>query len=361
MGTIKVAVLSVIIGVMAGGASALAVIAWVPSLFPQLDPTTLTAHITQAAAAGRGVELAPELWTKTRAAHVFIFAKTTQPQGLLTETPPGTKPITGYMTQTVKGIGMFITSDGWLVTPSSIARNPENITLVAGGKELTINKVVHDTISRITFIKVDGDGYPIVPIANASRWLPEYWWTGANTARFAGNVTWRTVPESAAISKKPYSGNTIVRWPYIDAMASDVPGQTVLNSTGELVGLLEKTADNKAYVVPLPLVTPVINRLFLNEPLTRAEYPFNYYAINEWSVVDAPAPLTALTYGALVHDIASGTIKNASLQPGDVIVDVEGISLEGERDIGLLLATYADREHVRLKIIRNGETQLMSW
>jgi len=80
MGTIKVAVLSVIIGVMAGGASALAVIAWVPSLFPQLDPTTLTAHITQAAAAGRGVELAPELWTKTRAAHVFIFAKTTQPQ-----------------------------------------------------------------------------------------------------------------------------------------------------------------------------------------------------------------------------------------------------------------------------------------
>lgn len=340
--------MSVVIGVVAGGASALAVVAWIPNLYPAALPYTATVRQYTAATGNAAADaLSQETWRTVRSATVSFYT-IRQPRVLVSKTED---PLKGFSAQQLAGTGVFVTSDGWIAAPASVAPLLGQLTIVGNGTVLERQQTVNDPVSGLVFIKVNGDGYPILPLENAHDWLHGYWWSGTVAPRALAGVVWdeQKTPQNG----QPRRTLALYRWPVVPTHPHDLTGQPVVNAEGKLIGLLDHAQNATRRVLPISLALPVLGEVFIGEEPVRTQAELAYHDVSQWQLVDTHPSLRLTPFGALITDAGEQT----GLQPGDIITHVESIELSQGRDIGLLLHTFAANERIELTVVRDGREQ----
>lgn len=259
-----------------------------------------------------------------------------------------------------QGSGFFISEDGLLVTNEHVVNGAEEFTIVlSDGTELEAELVGADSRTDLALLKVNEDReFTYVTFADKPSRVGEWVVAVGNPFGLGGTVTAGIVSAN---------GRDIGAGPYDDFIQIDAPvnrgnsGGPAFNMRGEVIGvnaaIFSPSGGNVgiAFAIPASTATVVIADLQDDGAVERG-----WLGVQIQPVTDEIADSLGLEMasGALVtrpqEDSPAG---QAGIRAGDTILAVDGIEVEGPKDLAKLIASYAPKVDAELTIWRNGEKQ----
>lgn len=145
-------------------------------------------------------------------------------------------------------------------------------------------------------------------------------------------------------------------------------GGALLNSKGQLIGINSAkisssgsgtSVDNMGYAIPISQAKPIIDELMNKETRTKVEEADRgYLGIRGNSVTQEFNQGYGMPYGVYVAEVIEGkAAEQAGVQMGDIIVKVDGDSVESMTDLSGKLEYYKKGETITITVARlsNGE------
>ena len=145
-------------------------------------------------------------------------------------------------------------------------------------------------------------------------------------------------------------------------------GGALLNSKGQLIGInsakisssgYETSVDNMGYAIPISQAKPIIDELMNKETRTKVdEADRGYIGIRGNSVTDEFYQGYGMPYGVYVAEVIDGkAAEKAGIQMGDIIVKLDGDSIDSMTALSSKLEYYKKGETIPVTVARlsNGE------
>jgi S1-C subfamily serine protease len=134
-------------------------------------------------------------------------------------------------------------------------------------------------------------------------------------------------------------------------------GGPLLTLDGEVVGINSagsQDAQNIGFAIAIDTARPIVEQLQQGKTITKAYLGVSTTVIDP--TVAAQSGL-AIDHGLLVVDVAGNSAASAAgIQPGDVIVSVNGTATDDNTTLGDAIRTTGTGNVVHLKVFRNGKT-----
>ena len=267
------------------------------------------------------------------------------------------------------GSGVFITSDGYIVTNNHVVENADEIRIMTFDKKEYKAKIIGtDKLTDLAVIKVDGDGFKPVHFANSDEIkIGEIVIAVGNPLGLSSTVT------SGIVSALGRGGLNLIRPEdgsrgnpaienFIQTDAPINPGNSgggLFNLNGSLVGINTAIATRTGtyigygFAIPSNLVKRVASEIIKKGKFERA-----YLGVYIKSVDQVLAKALGMkdVKGAIVNQIEKGSpAEKAGIQISDVILEVDGKKIESSNDLQLEIAKRAPGEVVELTILRGKE------
>lgn len=256
-----------------------------------------------------------------------------------------------------QGSGFFISEDGLLVTNNHVIENGTEFTVVMDdGTELDASLVGADPRTDLAVLKVDEErDFTYVAFDDDLARVGEWVVAVGNPFGLGGTVT------AGIISAR---GRDIGAGPYDDFLQIDAAvnrgnsGGPTFNLAGEVVGvntaIFSPSGGNVgiAFAVPASVAQDVVADLIDDGTVERG-----WLGVRIQPVTDEIAESLGLddADGALVSDAEDGApAQTAGIRAGDVIVAVNGTSIEDPRELSRAIADFDPGSEVNVDIVRNG-------
>ncbi|MDO8309492.1 MAG: trypsin-like peptidase domain-containing protein [Actinomycetota bacterium] len=246
--------------------------------------------------------------------------------------------MTGEATQSSgAGSGFIIDPTGIAVTNAHVVEGAGSIQVYVGGSDDPINAKILGVseCNDLAVIDLNGDGYPFLAWTTATPDLgTEVWAAGFPL----GDPQYTLVDGSLA--KNNADGDT--SWASLDYALQDTaqiqPGNSggpLLFADGSVIGVNYMAADvtntTQFFAIPADLAAPVVEVL-------RTGADQDSIGINGEAFYDSEQDLA----GVWVSGVRSGSpASNAGVEPGDVILQMEGRDVVKAQDVGDFGATKA--------------------
>ncbi|MCT8999662.1 Do family serine endopeptidase [Chelativorans intermedius] len=259
-----------------------------------------------------------------------------------------------------QGSGFFISEDGYLVTNNHVIQGGSEYTVVMeDGTELSAELVGTDPRTDLAVLKVDGEGrtFTYVDFADDARVRVGDWVVAVgNPFGLGGTVT------AGIVSAR---GREIGAGPYDDFIQIDAAvnrgnsGGPAFNLAGEVVGvntaIFSPSGGNVgiAFAIPASLARSVVEQLIEDGKVERG-----WLGVQIQQVTKEIAESLGLDEdkGALIVDANEGEpAAEAGVQPGDVVIAVDGKNIDSPRDLARTIAEYDPGQSVELTVWRNGK------
>jgi serine protease Do len=270
--------------------------------------------------------------------------------------PRGREVITG------QGSGFFITHDGYAVTNNHVVQNAENVTVTTDdGKSLNAKVIGTDPRTDLALIKVDGDSFPYVNLADGTPRVGDWVLAVGNPFGLGGTVT------AGIVSAR---GRDIGAGPYDDFIQIDAPvnkgnsGGPTFDVDGNVIGVNTAIFSPSggsvgiAFAIPAETVKSVVAQLRDKGSVTRgwigvAIQPVTPEIADGMGLKDAS--------GALVSEPQKDSpAAKAGIQSGDVIVSIDDVPIHDARELARHIGTMAPGTSVKLGLIRQGESKTVT-
>jgi serine protease Do len=324
----------------------------------------------QPAAPGRGIPDFADLVSRVTPAVVSI---TTEfgPQAASDEegipTPFGMPRPNHPHAVEARGSGFIIDADGTIVTNNHVVQNSKSVTVtLADGTQLPARIVGRDERTDLAVLHVDaGHKLPYIELGDSAQVRPGEWVVAmGNPFGLGGTVTAGIV---SALGRDIGSG------PYDDFIQIDAPinrgnsGGPLFTQDGRVVGVNSAILSPSGgsigigFAIPANMVKTVVADLQKDGHVTRG-----YLGVAAQSVTPAMAKAlklapTAHASGALVASVEPNSpAAKAGLQPGDVILAVDGRKVDSPRDLAVDMAAERPGSEARLEIMRDGSQQTVA-
>ena len=259
------------------------------------------------------------------------------------------------------GTGFIISTDGQIATNAHVVADATKIDVKFSDGSTASAKVLGvDRTDDLAVVKVDKAGLtalrlgkssglrigePVVAIGNALDL------TGGPTAT-EGIVSAldRTIDTT--------DGEHLTHLLQTDAAIN--PGNSggpLLTLDGEVVGINSagsQAAQNIGFAIAIDTAQPIITRLQQGKTITKA-----YLGVTTTPVDPTVATRSGLDidHGLLIVDVAGDSAaSSAALQPGDVIVSINGTATDDSSTLGDVIRTAGAGHVVHIKIDRKGKT-----
>ena len=272
------------------------------------------------------------------------------------ETPNGKEVITG------QGSGFFITQDGYAVTNNHVVQNAENVTVTTDdGKAYTAKVIGTDSRTDLALIKVDGNTFPYVKLADNAPRVGDWVLAVGNPFGLGGTVT------AGIVSAR---GRDIGAGPYDDFIQIDAPvnkgnsGGPTFDVDGNVIGVNTAIFSPSggsvgiAFAIPAETVKSVISQLRDKGSVTRGWIGVQIQPVTP-DIADSMGLKQAT--GALVSEPqADSPAMKAGIQSGDVITSVDDTPVHDARELARRIGTMAPGTSVKLGLIHQGQEKIVT-
>ena len=272
------------------------------------------------------------------------------------------------------GTAFFVSSDGLLLTNKHVVSDEEAeyTVLLNDGSKLKAEIVAEDPANDIALLRVEGDDFPALELAEDDLQLGQ-------TVITIGNALgeFRNTVSVGVISglKRNVTAGTSTDGPVEQlehiiqtdaAINQGNSGGPLLNTRGEVVGMntaIAATAQNIGFAIPASDLRLAVESFEEHGRILRAFLGVRYMPIT--TDVKEKNNL-AYDYGVLIvrgeepGDLAvipGSPADKAGLEENDIILEVDGEKLTLERSLASMIRHFKPGTPVRLKIVHDGEEQ----
>jgi S1-C subfamily serine protease len=275
----------------------------------------------------------------------------------------------GQTDQSGVGSGIIYNSNGWILTNHHVVTGAGSITVeLKDGRSFAGTVYGIDTLTDLAIVKIDATSLPVASLGSSDGLKVGQLViaVGSPLGTYSFSVT------SGIVSGKGRSivttnGSTISNLIQTDAAIN--PGNSggpLADGDGDVVGINTAMADGSngiGFAIPIDIAKPIMAQAVKGEKLVRPWIGIRYEEIDptvkqaEKLTLDNGALITSSgnpSAGAAVQ--AGSPAETAGLKEGDVITAINGMTVDQEHPLNLLLVQFAPKDTVQLTVVRNGQT-----
>jgi serine protease Do len=256
-----------------------------------------------------------------------------------------------------EGSGFIISADGYILTNAHVVDEAREVTVrMTDRREYRAEVVGLDRRTDVAVLKIDAQGLPVVRIGDASRLKPGEWVIAIGSPFGFDNSVTAGIVSATARSL----GNPDTYTPFIQTDVAVNPGNSggpLFNLQGEVVGINSQIYSRTggyqglSFAIPIDVAVDVKNQLVATGRVQRGRIGV---AIQEVNQALADSFELSRPRGALVSEVVEGgPAAAAGVEPGDVILAVEGKAIERSSELPPLIAAVKPGTQVKLSVWRN--------
>jgi len=258
------------------------------------------------------------------------------------------------------GSGFAISKDGYIITNAHVVKDMDEIIIgLSDRRELPAKVVGLDERSDIALLKVEANNLPTVTIGDAEQ-LQVGQWVLAIGSPFGFESTATQGIISAL-------GRSLPRDTYVPFIQTDVavnPGNSggpLFNLDGQVIGvnsqIYSRTGGYQglSFAIPIDVAMHVVEQIKQTGRVSRGWLGVAIQAVTSdlAKAFGLPRP-----YGALVgHVVPNSPAAKAGIQDGDIIVAVDGKTVEESSQLPPMIGAITPGNSVQLTVMRQGKQQ----
>lgn len=307
-------------------------------------------HLTGWLAPGSPRESRPSNLT----ADLFTTTTTTSPVALAGMAPVFAKVRTALVrvravgqSHTVVADGAFVSTNGYVVTPSAAIAGADSVSVVrSDGEELIATVTGKDSASGIAVLKVQGSGVPRLKLSDsrtttAGGFMLISWWASSLHRAFA--------PMTSAPSMTSLASGPALLWlcPTSLHLASAPEGSLIINAEGRVAGMVTSQHDGKTVATPGWVISHVVDQIISNG-----------YVKHGWLGVEGKTARAAASTASksatgveVVKVEPDSAAAKAGLRPGEVIEALDGQPVTSMGQLQALLYMMAPSAPVSIDVL----------
>ncbi|MBF2089652.1 MAG: trypsin-like peptidase domain-containing protein [Synechococcales cyanobacterium K44_A2020_017] len=271
-----------------------------------------------------------------------------------------------------QGSGFIVDASGIVLTNAHVVSGADSVTVtLKDGRTLQGDVRGVDEPSDLAVVKIDGSDLPVAPLGNSSDVEVGDWAIAVgNPLGLDNTVTLGIV--STLNRSSAQIGIPDKRLDFIQTDAAINPGNSggpLLNQAGEVIGIntaIRADAEGIGFAIPIDAVKAIKDQLARGETI-----PHPYIGIQMRSLTadlakqsnDDPNAAIQLpeVNGVLVMRVMPNSpAAEAGLRRGDVITDIDGQTITTAEDLQRTVERSNVGQSLRLRVIRNGNTQTIT-
>jgi serine protease Do len=263
-----------------------------------------------------------------------------------------------------EGSGFIVTPDGYILTNAHVVADADTVTVrLTDRREFSAKVVGMDARTDVAVIKINtNSSLPTVRIGNPAYLKAGEWVLAIGSPFGFENSATAGIVSAIARSLPGEDGNG-----YVPFIQTDVPvnpgnsGGPLFNMQGEVVGINSQIFSRTggymglSFAIPIDVAMDVREQLIKTGHVTRGRIGVTIQDVNaqlaESFGLDRPR-------GALVSSVQSGSPgEKAGLKPGDVVVGVNGHTIERSSELPAIIARIKPGTETELDVWRGGKQQ----
>jgi len=258
------------------------------------------------------------------------------------------------------GSGFIVTPDGTILTNAHVVDGAEEVTVKLTDKREFKAKVKGlDKASDVAVLKIDARDLPTVKIGSSAVTR-----VGERVLAIGSPFGFENSASAGIVSAKSRSLPDGSYVPFIQTDVAVNPGNSggpLFNMAGEVIGINSQIYSRSggyqglSFAIPIEVAMNIEQQIVTNGKVQRGKMGVTIQEINQ-SLADSfglkkPA-------GALVNSVEKGgPAAQAGLEPGDVILGINGKEIASSGELPAIVAGMSAGETVRLQVWRNGASR----
>jgi len=266
-----------------------------------------------------------------------------------------------------EGSGFILSTDGYIVTNNHVVADADQVNVTLSDGRIFRAKVVGmDSTTDVAVVKIDAKGLPTLPVGNDETVRIGDWVLavgnplGLDFTVTAGIVSAKGRGQEIQL---PNAGGMSIS-DFIQTDAAINPGNSggpLINMRGEVIGLNSAIASQTGFysgygfAIPITLVKSVTDALIKDG---RVRYPVMGIQIGRLDAEDAAINGLQKVAGVKVGGFTlgeRGPAKAAGIEPGDVIIAVDGKPVDRVSALQRVVRMHKVGETVPVEVLRYGQ------
>jgi serine protease Do len=258
------------------------------------------------------------------------------------------------------GSGFIVSNDGIILTNAHVVDGADEVNVRLTDKREFKAKVIGvDKPSDVAVLKIDAGNLPTVRLGDSTDVRVGEWVIAIGSPYGFDNTV--TAGIVSAKSRSLPDGNYV---PFIQTDVAVNPGNSggpLFNMKGEVVGINSQIYSRTggfqglSFAIPIDMAIKVKDQLQQHGHVTRGRLGVTIQNINQELAESFGLKKLA---GALVSSVEKGgPASKAGLQPGDVILKIDGKEINQSAEVAAKVAEVKPGTSTTLQVWRNGTTQ----
>ena len=265
-------------------------------------------------------------------------------------------------TGTSTGSGFIISEDGYVLTNYHVIEDSESVTVVThSGEQLPASIICSDSANDVALLKVEGSGLPAVTLGSGEDLS-----VGDQVAAIGnplGELTsTMTVGYISGKERAVTTDGTTIHMIQTDAaINSGNSGGPLFNMKGEVIGITTAKYSGQSssgasiegigFAIPIDDVMEVVGDLL----------EFGYVKTAFMGITVVNMNPTDSVMGVYIQSVEpDGPAAAAGLMAEDIIVELDGITLQNHGDLSRVLRDLEPGDTVSVVVLRNGKRVALS-
>ena len=268
------------------------------------------------------------------------------------------------------GSGFIVSEDGTIFTNAHVVEGSDTVQVtLKDGRTVDGRVVGTDPLTDVAVIDIDADNLPTVALSDSNQLQPGEWAIAiGNPLGLDNTVTVGIVSATGRTSGQ--IGVADKRVDFIQTDAAINPGNSggpLLNERGEVIGMntaIIQNAQGIGFAIPINAVDRIANQLVTTG---RVEHPYlgiRMVELNEQTKAalneDTNFNIDADEGVVIVDVVGNSPAAKAGLQPGDVLISVDGESITAAADVQQKVEETAIGTDLTLQVSRDGRLQAIT-
>jgi len=264
------------------------------------------------------------------------------------------------------GSGVIVSEDGYIVTNNHVIKGADQVRITMNDRRDYIAEIVGtDSRTDIAVLKINEQKLPIIPFGSSEDLeLGEWVLAIGNPFRLSTTVTAGIVSAKARDINILSGGDRTAIESFIQTDAAVNPGNSggaLVNLKGELVGINTAIASptgsfaGYSFAIPSVIVEKVVEDIISTGKVQRGVMGITIRDIDEEIAARLRLKVFKGVYVEAVYKY--GAAYRAGILPGDLILEIEGVSINTMAELQGKMAQYSPEDKVLVKVKRNNKTE----